>query len=351
MPTRPLDVLCPKWEPASAGSRACRYYLKPETVHGPLPGTDAELPLEKEGPSPAGLCALPTEMLCVEWVRRNGTYAQQKAIGLAPINVARAPEPPLLAGETRVVRTTSGEAAMQMPTPFKPAKEIDPASLEALERAGIEVELEASYLAEGRRLALVPARTGRTDRDEMTFREAAVVRLIVDAFPGAHVVGYTSAPQNNSVARATNENHHRRGSAHMNLIWLDLETEGLDPSTCSILEVAVSITEFTRPFDAKPLYHAVLRCRARGTCPSPARPTHTFSTCTRRAVARRLPLQHEDDSRGRERASLAHPRHREQGGDARARRILHPLRPRLSRKYRCRRSTSVSPTGTTTSRR
>ena len=203
--TRPLDVLCPKWEPASAGSRACRYYLKPETVHGPLPGTDAELPLEKEGPSPAGLCALPTEMLCVEWVRRNGTYAQQKAIGLAPINVARAHEPPLLAGETRVVRTTSGEATMQMPTPFKPAKEIDPASLEALERAGIEVELEASYLAEGRRLALVPARTGRTDRDEMTFREAATVRLIVDAFPGAHVVGYTAAPQNNSVARATNE--------------------------------------------------------------------------------------------------------------------------------------------------
>lgn len=191
--TRPLDVLCPKWEPASPGSKACRYYLKPEMAHGSAPGADYTLPLEKEGPSPAGLCALPSEMLCVEWVRRNGTYAQQQTISLPAINVARAPDP-LSRGETRIVSTPFGQTTVRMPEVFKPAKGIDSMGLEALEQAGVEVELSAPYL-DGGRLALVSERTGRLDRAEITFREAATVRLIVDAFPGAHVVGYKSAPR------------------------------------------------------------------------------------------------------------------------------------------------------------
>lgn len=208
MSTRPLDVLCPKWEAASPGSKACRYYLKPRESHGPLPGTDADLPLEKEGPSSSGLCALPTEMLCVEWVRRKGTHAQQKAIGLPAIVVAPPPEPHPGSGndlsasspgpsgppvERRIVRTPFGEATVQMPPAFVPAKGIDPKGLEALEQAGVEVELSAPYLADGF-LAIVAVRTGRTDRPEITFREAATLRLIVDAFPGSHVVGYKAAP-------------------------------------------------------------------------------------------------------------------------------------------------------------
>lgn len=77
---------------------------------------------------------------------------------------------------------------MAPPRPFEPAKEVDQESLEALERAGVEVELSAPHLDGG--ITLVSARTGRTDRSEMTFREAAVLRLIVDAFPGAHVTAY-----------------------------------------------------------------------------------------------------------------------------------------------------------------
>lgn len=44
----------------------------------------------------------------------------------------------------------------------------------------------------------------------------------------------------------------------MKLLWLDLETEGLDPATCSILEVAVSVADLASPLNATPLYHAVL---------------------------------------------------------------------------------------------
>ena len=55
------------------------------------------------------------------------------------------------------------------------------------------MELSAPHLDGG--ITLVPARTGRTDRSEMTFREAALIRLIVDAFPGSFVTAYRPGPR------------------------------------------------------------------------------------------------------------------------------------------------------------
>lgn len=44
----------------------------------------------------------------------------------------------------------------------------------------------------------------------------------------------------------------------MKLIWLDLETTGLDPETEVILEVAAFEAELTKPFDARKIYDTVL---------------------------------------------------------------------------------------------
>ena len=184
---RPANILCEKWEPVSQGSKVCRYYIEPSEF------------------GPEGMCKLPSEFLCVEWVRRHGTEGQKKALTHHPLpgpgGLKQPPDPDapdplvLVAPPPRPparIRTANGEVQMAPPKPFEPAKEIDPSSLEALERAGVEVELSAPHLDGG--VTLVPARTGRSDRSEMTFREAATIRLIVDAFPGAHVVAHRAGP-------------------------------------------------------------------------------------------------------------------------------------------------------------
>jgi oligoribonuclease len=44
----------------------------------------------------------------------------------------------------------------------------------------------------------------------------------------------------------------------MKLLWLDLETTGLDPRECKVLEVAVMQADFATPFVVTLLYHAVI---------------------------------------------------------------------------------------------
>lgn len=44
----------------------------------------------------------------------------------------------------------------------------------------------------------------------------------------------------------------------MKLIWLDLETTGLDPQYDLILEIAMSEADIMSPFDATPIFHEVL---------------------------------------------------------------------------------------------
>jgi hypothetical protein len=181
---RPAGVECPKWEPESQGSKRCRYYIDPGEM------------------GEEGMCKLPSELLCVEWVRRHGPPEQkEQLLGIrtppkpAPVD-PDAPPPLELQVQQRpprpppVIHTPNGELKMAPPRPFDPAKEIDASSLEALELAGVEVELAAPHLDGG--ITLVPARTGRADRSELTFREAATIRLLVDAFPGCHVTAYRS---------------------------------------------------------------------------------------------------------------------------------------------------------------
>jgi len=44
----------------------------------------------------------------------------------------------------------------------------------------------------------------------------------------------------------------------MKIIWMDLETTGLDETTCKVLEVYAKVADFLDPFNARPLYEAVL---------------------------------------------------------------------------------------------
>jgi oligoribonuclease len=46
----------------------------------------------------------------------------------------------------------------------------------------------------------------------------------------------------------------------MRLVWLDLETTGLDPSKDRILEVAVAAADLLDPFNVEHLYQQVVRC-------------------------------------------------------------------------------------------
>jgi hypothetical protein len=194
--TRPAGVECPKWEPAVLGGKRCRYYIDPKPAES----------------GSQGLCQLPDEFVCVEWSRRFGSEQQRAALALRPYPAGSrpvapaddAPPPLTLAVQDRppprltLVRSpgppmTNAEPLVAIGRAFEPAKEVDPIGLAALEQAGAEVELSAPHLE--RTVTLVPSRTGRTDRFELTFREAAVLRMIVDCFPGSCVVGYRWAGQ------------------------------------------------------------------------------------------------------------------------------------------------------------
>lgn len=48
----------------------------------------------------------------------------------------------------------------------------------------------------------------------------------------------------------------------MKLIWADLETTGLEPDKCNILEVAVAIASLEAPFDHQHVYQAVTHLSA-----------------------------------------------------------------------------------------
>jgi hypothetical protein len=81
--------------------------------------------------------------------------------------------------------------ALDSAAAFRAAKEVDPLQIGRLEALCQEVHLVAPEIGD---LFLVPEHTGQA-RLELTFREAAALRQMVDQFPGARVVALRRASE------------------------------------------------------------------------------------------------------------------------------------------------------------
>lgn len=109
-----------------------------------------------------------------------------------PPAVAGAPQAPGAAERAREAYERARAAAVQIEVePFHAPPRIDPDKLDALKAVASEVVLESKLGT----IALVPKTTGRLDRTELTFEDAATLRTLVDAFPGSRIISLTSAAQ------------------------------------------------------------------------------------------------------------------------------------------------------------
>jgi hypothetical protein len=159
-PTQGID--CPKYQPC-AGSKRCQHYLD------------------------GGACALATEFMCVEWLKRNGGIVPQdhptrsmppEQSALLPTASPAAPEPSQ--------RTVRAPVTSEPPLATHARAPISPEELESFKALGVELRLD---LHEAGPVWLVPRYTGQA-RKEITPEHAATLRLLLDAFPGARIAAF-----------------------------------------------------------------------------------------------------------------------------------------------------------------
>lgn len=214
MSDRPPGIDCVDWQPREAGKKRCAFYLPPDAARQEV----------------AAMCNLPKHFLCTEWEKANPDLvpsarlaAKQKTAPSASSSIASKPASPpvdqpvqadLFAPPTPLpppppppppVAPSEPQGAMQIaptfeqprppapPRPMMPAKEIPLEDIKLLEDLGAEFCLFSKAL--NREVWLVPKKTGNPERFEMTFKEAATLRLIVDSFPGVRVTQLVTASE------------------------------------------------------------------------------------------------------------------------------------------------------------
>lgn len=191
-------ITCQRYD-AVPGTKRCKHYLA------------------------GGACALPNELMCVEWLKANGHHAppllpslERTAVVLtsesAPAEPSSSTTTP--ASSPRAERTerdlfgapvrqcaTAGSSREPEPPPPERSRsrsEAEPrdvpvvrnlsdediASFKALK---VEVCLATEDCGE---LWLVPEYTGRADRKEISARDAATLAAVCSAFPGARVTSF-----------------------------------------------------------------------------------------------------------------------------------------------------------------
>jgi hypothetical protein len=167
------NIDCPNYLPLS-GSKRCQHYLD------------------------GGACALATEFMCVEWLKRNGravpqdhpsqgaTPAQSAFLpGLAPPGPARATPKP----EVAAPQASSVSPAEQPPVSAPARAPITPEEIASFKSLGVELRLDLDEIGP---VWLVPRYTGQ-ERKEITPEHAATLRLLLDAFPGARIGAFEKA--------------------------------------------------------------------------------------------------------------------------------------------------------------
>lgn len=204
--TAPSEITCQRYDPLG-GSKRCKHYLK------------------------GGACALPDELMCVEWLKANGHFVPPPLPPLETAEEAAARTPPESSSPaaTRApsarsavtdrdlfgapvqgepTRRAPDEREATIPSPPRTSLEADVrevpvvrnlsdediASFKAL---NVEVCLEAEGCGE---IWIVPEYTGRTDRKEISARDAATLAAACSAFPGARVTSFEKLPANKPTA-------------------------------------------------------------------------------------------------------------------------------------------------------
>jgi len=134
---------CPKYAPIP-GSKRCQHYVG------------------------NGACALPDELMCIEWLKRNGHAAAPAALQAA-VPAPRAVFPP--------------------PAPAQAPEQAGARGAHAGDLSPIELAIEHH----GQRLFLVEQYSD-SERGELSWDHAATLRLLLESFPGARLVGFGHAP-------------------------------------------------------------------------------------------------------------------------------------------------------------
>jgi len=148
-----------------------------------------------------GACSLPTEFMCVEWLKHNGP-----APAPTPAEPAKANPQPLdrdLFGNPVPVIVEPPRAKLPAPVSLprpvatEPVVDVDQLrgftteDIESFRALGVEVRLESEAYGE---IWLVPTYTG-ADRREITPEHAATLARVISVFPGARVVAFHKSPK------------------------------------------------------------------------------------------------------------------------------------------------------------
>lgn len=181
------EITCPRYDPVP-GTKRCKHYLK------------------------GGACSLPDEFMCVEWLKANGHHKQAVDRRLEAGGAARPIRSPLqpsafslqppdgapvrprpAARSSREPEPASSEPLRPEPDPrdvpvVRNLSDEDIASFKAL---GVEVCFATEDCGE---IWLVPEYTGRSDRKEISARDAATLAAVCSAFPGARVTSFEKTP-------------------------------------------------------------------------------------------------------------------------------------------------------------